>query len=168
MFILSGFYCHVSAALLYPPCPPCSRPGACLPPWGGRQACLVWRRLTAAGKRILRPCWRTASGPSRLWTNPPTPPEREGGNQGQRQKKSKGHVPHPIHCSVSGLNKTFLLISILVHINFPVFSGKLMNINACTFIQGHSLGCKNFSIKLTCCLDQGDTVLIIYSKFYSS
>ena len=60
--------------------------------------------------------------------------EEETKVRGKKKKKSKCHVPHPIHSSVNGPNKTFLLISLHVHINFPVFSGKLMNINARTFI----------------------------------
>lgn len=74
----------------HPPCPLCSRPAACPPPWGGRPACPGWRWWTGAGKRSLRRCWWRASGPSRLWRSPPAPPwRREGRKRRERGLRSK-------------------------------------------------------------------------------
>lgn len=147
MFILSAtesaIYFHASAALWYPPCPPCSRPGACLLPWGGRRACPGWTRWTVAGRRNLRLCWWTASGPSHLWMNPPELPGRGGGreeNQGQRwngQRVMSYNVFIAQSAVCGRCKEAFLLISILVHINFPVCTGKLMNRNACTATHAH-------------------------------
>lgn len=91
LFILSStqstIYIHVSAAQRYPPCPLCSRPGACLLPLGERWGCLGRRRWTAAGRRSLRLCWWTASDPARLWMNPPAPPVGGTGREDSQGKK---------------------------------------------------------------------------------
>lgn len=131
------YCCHVSTALWYPPCPPCSRPGACPLPWGGRRACPGWRRWTVAGRRSLHLCWWTASGPSHLWMNPPAPPERGRGRKGKDQRWNGQRImSYNIFIAqpaVGGRCKeAFVLISILVQIKFPVCTRKLMNMSECT------------------------------------
>lgn len=76
----------------HPPCPLCSRPAACPPPWGGRPVFPAWRWWTGAGRRNLRQCWWRASGPSRLWRSPPAPPWR------RRQRGLRSGVKRSIPC----------------------------------------------------------------------
>lgn len=176
-------YC-VTLVWRHPPCPLCSRPAACPPPWGGRRACPGWRRWTVAGRRSLRQCWWRASGPSRLWRSPPAPPwkrrQREVGGEAEGSEVRRLIPRMRMHklSQQSTEGTTMLSASIPVHTICGTRTGRRKKKSIAersaaspthSFKAGFFLrGQPQLFPSSFCAALKKSTALIIYSEFYSS